>query len=136
MVFAQAGRIVMPRPGTTPHSKSLSERDDSARMSGNSAEPELAFLNRDSVAAPSDSELCHSTYFQEWHRPYVEALEAMMDGDPSRVHEAVIRAQRAILNRYLELTAALESRPDEAEALATAVEVLQAMKRQTRTQVY
>jgi hypothetical protein len=67
---------------------------------------------------------------------YVEALEALVDGDPRKVHKAVIRAQRAILNRYLELTAALESRPEEAEDLATAVEVLQAMKRQTRTPVY
>jgi hypothetical protein len=105
-------------------------------MRGNGAEPELEFANRDGVAAPSDSELCHSTYFQEWHRPYVEALEALMDGDPNKVHEAVMRAQRAILNRYLELTAASESEPDEAEDLATAVEVLQAMKRQTRTPVY
>jgi hypothetical protein len=105
-------------------------------MSGNGAEPELAFVNRDGVAAPSDSELCHSTYFQEWHRPYVEALEALMDGDPKKVHEAIIRAQRAILNRYLELTAASESEPDEAEDLATAVEVLQAMKRQTHAAVY
>jgi hypothetical protein len=126
----------MPRPGSTPHLKSLSSRDDSARMSGNGAEPELEFVNRDSVAAPPDSELCHSRYFQEWHRPYVEALEALMDGDPGKVHEAVIRAQRAILNRYLEMAAASESESDEAEDLATAVEVLQAMKRQTRTIVY
>jgi hypothetical protein len=125
----------MPRPGSTHHSSSL-DRDDSAHMPGSGAEPELEFVNRDGVAAPSDSALCHSTYFQEWHRPYVEALEALMDGDPSRVHEAVIRAQRAILNRYLELTAASESAPDEADDLATAVEVLQAMKRQIRTPVY
>jgi hypothetical protein len=119
----------MPRPGPSPESKILSDRDNSARMSGEGAEPELAFGNRDSVVAPSDSELCHSTYFQEWHRPYVEALEAFMDGDPSKVHEVVIRAQRAILNRYLELAAASEFRPEEGEDLATAVEVLQAMKR-------
>jgi hypothetical protein len=125
----------MPRPGATHHSTSV-DRDDSARMSGNGAEPELAFVNQDSVAAPSDSNLRHSTHFQEWHLSYVEALEALVDGEPRKVHEAVIRAQRAILNRYLELTAALESRPDEAEDLATAVEVLQAMKRQTRTPVY
>jgi hypothetical protein len=126
----------MPRPGSTPHPKSVSDRDDSAGMPGDGAEPELDFVNRDGVAAPSASRLGHSTYFQEWHRPYVEALEALMDGDPSRVHEAVKRAQRAILNRYLEMAAASESPPDEAEALATAVEVLQAMKRQARTPVY
>jgi hypothetical protein len=126
----------MPRPGSTDHLKTAPNRDDSARMSDNGAEPELAFVNRDGVAAPSDSKLRHSTYFQEWHRPYVEALEALMDGDSSKVHEAIIRAQRVILNRYLELTAASESRPDEVEDLATAVEVLQAMKRQTRTPVY
>jgi hypothetical protein len=105
-------------------------------MPGNGAEPELEFVSRDGVAAPSASRLGHSTYFQEWHRPYVEALEALMDGDPSGVREAVNRAQRAILNRYLEMAAASESPPDEAEALATAVEVLQAMKRQPRTPVY
>jgi hypothetical protein len=126
----------MPRPGSTDHLKNAPNRDDPARMSGNGAEPELEFVNRDRVAAPSDSNLRHSTYFQEWHRPYVEALEALMDGDSSKVHEAIIRAQRVILNRYLELTAASESRPDEVEDLATAVEVLQAMKRQTRTLVY
>src|SRR6202042_1008428 len=98
------------------------DRDDSARISGNGAEPELEFASRDGVAAPSDSELCHSTYFQEWHRPYVEALEALMDGDPSRVQESVIRAQQGILNRYLELAAVPESEPDEAGDLATAVE--------------
>jgi hypothetical protein len=126
----------MPRPGPTPDSKNLSDPEDSARVSGNGAEPELEFVYRDSVAAPSASGLGHSTYSQEWHRPYVEALEARMDGDSSKVHEAIIRAQRVILNRYLELTAASESRPDEVEDLATAVEVLQAMKRQTRTPVY
>jgi hypothetical protein len=125
----------MPRPGSTHHTTNV-DRDDSARVSGNGAEPALEFVNRDSVAAPSDSNLRHSTHFQEWHRSYVEALEALMDGDPSRVHKAVNRAQRAILNRHLELAAASESPPDEAEALATAVEVLQAMKRQARTAVY
>jgi hypothetical protein len=59
-----------------------------------------------------------------------------MDGDPSRIHEAVRRAQRAILNRYLEMAAASESPPGEAEALATAVEVLQAIKGHARTPVY
>jgi hypothetical protein len=125
----------MPRPGPTPDSKNLSDREDSARVSGNGAEPELEFVYRD-IAAASASGLGHSTYSQEWHRPYVEALEALMDGDPSGVHEAVNRAQRAILNRYLEMAAASESAPEEAEDLATAVEVLQAMKRQTRTPVY
>jgi hypothetical protein len=125
----------MPRPGPTPDSRNLSDREDSARVSGNGAEPELEFVYRD-IAAPSASGLGHSTYSQEWHRPYVEALEALMDGDPGKVHEAIIRAQRVILNRYLELTAASEFRPDEGEDLATAVEVLQAMKRQTRTPVY
>jgi hypothetical protein len=125
----------MPRPGSTHHSTSV-DRDDSARVSGNGAEPELEFANRDSVAAPADSNLRHSMHFQEWHRSYVEALEALMDRDPSKVHHAVIRAQRAILNRHLELATASESPADEAEALATAVEVLQAMKRQTRTPVY
>jgi hypothetical protein len=47
-----------------------------------------------------------------------------MDGDPSKVHEVVNRAQRVILNRYLKMAAASESPPDEAEALATAVEIL------------
>jgi hypothetical protein len=96
----------MPRAGSTHHSTKV-DRDDSARVSGHGAEPELEFVNRDSVGAPSDSNLRHSTHFQEWHRSYVEALEALMDGDPSRVHTAVNCAQRAILNRYLELTAAL-----------------------------
>jgi hypothetical protein len=125
----------MPRPGSIPHSRSTSDRDDSARVPGSSDEPELGFVNRDSVAAPPDSNLRHSTNFHEWHRPYVEALEALMDGDPSKVHDAIIRAQRAILNRYLELAAASESAQEEAEDLATAVEVLQTMKRQTRTPV-
>jgi hypothetical protein len=124
----------MPRPGSTQHSTSV-DRDDSARESGNGAEPELEFVNRDSVATPSDSNLRHSTHFQEWHRSYVEALEALMDRDPSKVHGAVIRAQRAILNRHLELTATSEFPPEEAGALATAVEVLLALKRQT-TAVY
>jgi hypothetical protein len=116
----------MPRPGL----RVVPSRDDSERIHGTVAEPELEFVNRDGVAAPSASRLGHSTYFQEWHRPYIEALEALMDGDLSRVHEAVIRAQRAILNRYLEfLTVAPESRQDEAEDLATAVEVLRAIKR-------
>jgi hypothetical protein len=124
----------MPRPGSTPHSTSV-DRDDSVRESGNGAEPELEFVNRDSVAAPPDSDLRHSTHFQEWQRSYVEALGALVDRDPSKVHDAVIRAQRAILNRHLELAATSEFPPDEAEALATAVEVLQTMKRQT-TAVY
>jgi hypothetical protein len=120
----------MPRPGSTDHLRVAPNRDDSERIHGSGAEPELEFVNRDSDAAASDSNLRHSMHFQEWHRPYVEALEALMDGDSSRVHEAVIRAQRAILNRYLEfLTVAPESRPDEAEDLATAVEVLRAIKR-------
>jgi hypothetical protein len=120
----------MPRPGSTDHLKGAPNRDDSERIRGTVAEPELEFVNRDGVAAPSASSLGHSTHFQEWHRPYVEALEALMGGDSSKVHEAVIRAQRAILNRYLEfLTVAPESRPNEAEDLATAVEVLRAIKR-------
>lgn len=106
----------MRRPSSTHYATPL-DRDDSAGMPGNRAEPELEFVNRDGVAAPSASRLCHSTYFQEWHRPYVEALEALMDGDPSRVHEAVNRAQRAILNRYLEMAAAAESPPDEVGGL-------------------
>jgi hypothetical protein len=135
VVFVATGRIFMPRPASPSNRETASDRDDSARMAGTGAEPELGFVNRDSVAEPPDSNLSHSTYFQGWHQPYVEALEALLDSDPGAVHQAIIRAQRAILNRYLELAAASESAQEEAEDLATAVEVLQTMKRQTRTPV-
>jgi hypothetical protein len=125
----------MLRPTSPPNSETASDRDDTARRSGTGAEPELGFVNRDSGAAPPDSSLRHSTYFQGWHRPYVEALEALLDGDTGKVHEAIVRAQRAILNRYLERTAASAAAPEEAEDLATAVEVLQTMKRKTRRSV-
>ena len=54
-----------------------------------------------------------------------------MAGDSSKVHDAIVRAKRAILNRYLELAAASESEPDEADDLAKAVDVLQELKKST-----
>jgi hypothetical protein len=54
-----------------------------------------------------------------------------MAGDSSTAHEAIVRAKRAILNRYLELAAASESEADEAEDLAKAVDVLQELKKST-----
>jgi hypothetical protein len=59
---------------------------------------------------------------QEWHRPYAEAL---MCRSSTELHAAITRAQRAILNLYLEMLAASKSEPQEAADLANSVDVLQ-----------
>jgi hypothetical protein len=65
---------------------------------------------------------------QEWHRPYAEAL---MCWNSAELYSAITRAQRAVLNRYLEMLAASKSEPEEAADLTNAVDVLQALKRTT-----
>jgi hypothetical protein len=132
-VLLQAGRIVMTRSASTHNPKNPSARD-SAPMPGKAAKPPLPFLKRNNLLAPVSAESRHPRYFRDdlrprpWHIPYGEAL---MAGDSSTAHEAIVRAKRAILNRYLELAAASESEADEAEDLAKAVDVLQELKKST-----
>jgi hypothetical protein len=101
-------------------------------MPGEGAEPELEFVDRVSVVAMEDLKLSLPTYCgdafrpQQWHIPYAQAL---MCSDSTNVRAAITVARRAILNRYLELTAASETQPEEAADLANAVDVLQALGR-------
>jgi hypothetical protein len=112
--------------------ETTSYRGDSTRMLGEGTEPELKFVNRISVVALNDLMSNPPMHFrnvsepQKWHTPYAEAL---MCGDSTKVHAAITLAQRAILSRYLELTAGSETQPEEAADLANAVDVLQALGR-------
>jgi hypothetical protein len=101
----------------THNSDIVSCSGDATRLPGEGAEPELDFVNRDRVPTARP---------QAWHRPFAEAL---LTGDSIRVHEAIVCAQRAILNRYLELASGWEVQPEEAADLANAVDVLKAIKR-------
>jgi hypothetical protein len=123
----------MPRSAMTHSPKTASVRD-SGPIPEKVATPEFEFVSRNNLLAPMSFESRNPRYFRDglrprmWHIPYVEAL---MVGDSSKVHEAIVRAKRAILNRYLELATASESEPDEAEDLANAVDVLQELKKST-----
>ena len=114
----------MPRAEITRNHPSYSDivsgGGDSRRLSGGGAEPEIDFVNRDRVSTP--------TRPRGWHRPFAEAL---LTGDSARAHKAIICAQRAVLNRYLELASGWEVQPEEAADLANAVDILQALKRTT-----
>jgi hypothetical protein len=129
----------MPRADAIPKlsthiSDASSKRADSARMPGEGSEPELDFVNRDRVLALTDFRVSRPAHFRgiskprTWHRPFAEAV---LTGDSIRVHEAIVHAQRAILNRYLELASGWEAQPEEAADLANAVDILQALKRTT-----
>jgi hypothetical protein len=97
-------------------------------MPGEGAAPELDFVHRDRVSASRDFRVSQPLRPPAWHRPLGEAL---LTGDSTRVHEAIVRAQRAILNRYLELAGGWEAQPEEAADLENAVDILQALKRRT-----
>ena len=133
LVPLQVGRIVMPRSASTHNPNTASVRD-SAPIPEKVAKARLEFVSRNNLFASVNSRSRHPRYFRDdlrprpWHIPYVEAL---MAGDSSKVHDAIVRAKRAILNRYLELAAASESEPDEADDLAKAVDVLQELKKST-----
>jgi hypothetical protein len=123
----------MPTTDTTPeHSIHVSETRsgsaDSKGMPGEGAAPELDFVHRDRVSASTDFRVSQPLCPPAWHRPLAEAL---LTGDPTRVHEAIVRAQRAILNRYLEWTCGREAQPEEAADLENAIEILQALERTT-----
>jgi hypothetical protein len=123
----------MPTADTTPghsicDSETRSGGVDSKRMPGEGAAPELDFVNRDRVSASREFRVSQPLRPPAWHRPLGEAL---LTGDSTRVHEAIVRAQRAILNRYLELAGGWEAQPEEATDLENAIEVLQALKRTT-----
>jgi hypothetical protein len=53
---------------------------------------------------------------------------ALLTGDSTRVHE-IVRAQRAILNRYLQLASGWEAQPEEKADLGNAIDILEALKR-------
>jgi hypothetical protein len=101
---------------------------DAKRMPGKGAAPELDFVHRSRVSASPDFRVNQTLRPPAWHRPLGEAL---LTGDSTRVHEAIVRAQRAILNRYLELAGGCEAQPDEAADLENAIDILQALKRTT-----
>jgi hypothetical protein len=101
---------------------------DSKRMPGEGAEPELDFVNRDCVPASTEVRGSQPQRPQAWHGPLGEAL---LTGDSTRVHEAIVRAQRAILDRYLQLASGWEAQPEEQADLRNATDVLQALKRAT-----
>jgi hypothetical protein len=103
------------------HSTHIS--DIRSERGGFPEEPELEFVNRVGVVALKDAFTP-----QQWHRPYAEAL---LSGHSTQLPAAVTLAQRAILNRYLELAAASETQPGEATDLSNAVDVLQGLKRTT-----
>ena len=105
-----------------------SGRADSKRMPGEGAEPALNFVNRDRVSASTDFEVTQPLRPPAWHLPLGEAI---LTGDSRRVHEAIIRAQRAILNRYLQLACGWEAQPEEEADLENAIDILQALKRTT-----
>lgn len=58
-----------------------------------------------------------------------------MVGDSEKVHAAIVRAQRDILNRYLELASASEPEPGEPVDLINALDVLQIMRRELERRV-
>ncbi len=123
----------MPTADTTPghsicDSETRSGGVDSKRMPGQGAEPELDFVNRDRVPASTDFRNSEPPRPQAWHRPLGEAL---LTGDSTRVHEAIVRAQRAILDRYLQLACGWEAQPEEEADLRNAIDVLEALKRAT-----
>jgi hypothetical protein len=123
----------MPTADATPEhtindSETRSGGVDAKRMPGEGAAPELDFVHRDRVSASTDFRVSQALRPPTWHRPLGEAL---LTGDSTRVHEAIVRAQRAILNRYLELAGGWEAQPEEAADLENAVDILQALKRRT-----
>jgi hypothetical protein len=123
----------MPKADTIPaHSihgcEALSGGVDSKCMPGEGAEPELDFVKRDRVPASTDLRGSQPLRPPAWHRPLGEAL---LTGDSTRVHEAIVRAQRAILDRYLQLACGWESQPAEEADLRNAIDVLEALKRAT-----
>jgi hypothetical protein len=123
----------MPTADSTPEhtiydSETRSGGVDSKRMPGEGAAPELDFVNRDRVSASTDFRVSQPLRSPAWHRPLGEAL---LTGDSTRLREAFVRAQRAILNRYLELAGGWEAQPEEAADLENAIDILQALKRTT-----
>jgi hypothetical protein len=119
----------MLKAATTPEhsiydSAPVSRGADSKHMSGEGAEPELDFANTDCVS--SDFRVSQPTDAPAWHRPFGEAL---LTGDSTRVRAAIVHAQRAILNRYLELAGGGEAQPDEETELGNAIDILRALKR-------
>jgi hypothetical protein len=123
----------MPTVDTTPghsihDSETLSGGVDSKGMPGEGAEPELDFVKRDRVSAPTDVRVSQALRPPAWHRPLGEAL---LTGGSTRIHEAIVRAQRAILNRYLQLASGWEAQPEEEADLGNAIDILEALKRTT-----
>ena len=115
---------------TTEHSicdsKTLSGGVDSRRMLDEGAAPELNFVSGDRVPASADFRVSQPLRPPAWHRPLGEAL---LTGDSTRVREAIVRAQRAILNRYLQLACGWEAQPEEKADLENAIDILEALKR-------
>jgi hypothetical protein len=101
---------------------------DAKPMPGEGAAPELDFVHRSRVSVSPDFRVNQALRPPAWHRPLGEAL---LTGDSTRVHGAIVRAQRAILNRYLELAGGWEAQPEEAADLENAIDILQALKRTT-----
>ena len=123
----------MPKADTIPAhsihgSEALSGSVDSKRMLGEGAAPDLNFVNGGRVPACTDFRISQPLRPPAWHRPLGEAL---LTGDSTRLHEAIVRAQRAILNRYLQLASGWEAQPEEKADLENAVDALQALKRAT-----
>jgi hypothetical protein len=123
----------MPTADTTPEhsicdSETRSGGVGSRHIPGEGAAPELDFANRDRVPASTDFRVSQPLRSPAWHRPLGEAL---LTGDSTRVREAIGCAQRAILNRYLELACGWEAQPEEAADLENAIDILQALKRTT-----
>jgi hypothetical protein len=116
-------------PGTH-HSQSAANSLDSAPMVGQGLEPELQAINSESVSglpAGEDRPQYFKQVFakQKWHKPYADAL---MEGDTQKLASAIAKAERAIFNRYLELSTA-EDHSDERMDLCRAVEALRELKR-------
>jgi len=120
-------------PGTH-HSESAANSLDSAPMVGQGLEPALQAVNSESVSGtrPGDD---RPQYFkqvfakQRWHKPYADAL---MEGDTQKLASAIAKAERAIFNRYLELSTA-EDHSDERMDLCRAVEALRELEDEAKT---
>jgi len=116
--------------------------DDLAPISGDGTEPELNSLSSAVLPIPAaaakvaalpiltnDIKLEDLFVTQSWHRPYAMAL---LNAKPSNLSALIATAERAILDRYMELE--LDPAPtDELIDLGHAVEALSQIKKATDT---
>jgi len=97
-----AGKSTTNHPDACPMPSEESElRTPAIASNGESGAADYSWRT-DALVVPKKVDLRDFFVTQSWHRPYAEAL---LESDPEKLPALIADAERAILSRYIELSA-------------------------------